>query len=106
MSKCAITGRECWHKHIPLQTIQCRGSQHVMVYSSTAPGPVSHLLVTPLSPSSLAVHWGRPQNPNGYIHQYYYTVRDRDREVMVGTVDSSGNSENLIIQVDMLGECS
>jgi len=74
------------------------------LHYSTEPGPVSHLQVTALSPSSLAVCWGRPQTSNGYIQQYNYTVRDRNR-VLVGSVDSRGDSESLIIQVDMLGMC-
>lgn len=75
------------------------------LHYSTEPGPVSHLQVTALSPSSLAVHWGRPQTPNGYIQQYNYTVRDGNRDVPAGSVDSRGDSESLIIQVDKLSMC-
>lgn len=74
------------------------------LHYSTEPGSVSHLQVTALSPYSLAVRWGRPQTSNGYIQQYNYTVRDRNR-VLVGSGDIGGDSESLIIQVDTLGMC-
>lgn len=85
--------------------MQCISSP--CMYYSTEPGPVSHLQVTALSPTSLAVHWGRPQPPNGYIQQYNvnYTVRDGNRDVPAGSVDIGGDSESLIIQVDKLGMC-
>jgi len=76
------------------------------LHYSTEPGPVSHLQVTALSPSSLGSHaWGRTTNLQWLpSKQYNYTVRDRNR-VLVGSVDSRGDSESLIIQVDMLGMC-
>jgi len=54
--------------------------------------------------ASIILRMHNPQTSNGYIQQYNYTVRDRNR-VLVGSVDSRGDSESLIIQVDMLGMC-
>ena len=60
------------------------------------PGPVSNLLVSALSESSLAIAWNSPERPNGILVGYTVTL-------------STGQEENInpsttVLRIDSLGK--